>query len=48
MTEKTARGDSPKKAYQTPRLVVYGDIRRLTLNLSRNNVRDGGGNNLRT
>ena len=37
-----------KKEYKTPRLVVYGDIRRLTLNLARNAVRDGGSNSART
>jgi len=37
-----------KKPYQTPRLIVYGDIRRLTLNVSRSAVRDGGSNSART
>lgn len=37
-----------KKPYQTPRLIVYGDIRRITLNISRNTARDGGANNMRT
>jgi len=37
-----------KKPYQTPRLIVYGDIRRITLNISRNVARDGGSNNMRT
>ena len=37
-----------KKPYQTPRLIVYGDIRQLTLNISRNTARDGGANNMRT
>jgi hypothetical protein len=37
-----------KKPYQTPRLIVYGDIRRLTLNIARNQNRDGGANNQRT
>ena len=37
-----------KKPYQTPRLIVYGDIRKLTLNISRNAARDGGANNMRT
>jgi len=37
-----------KKPYQTPRLIVYGDIRRLTLNIQRNAARDGGANNVRT
>jgi len=40
--------EQPKKPYQTPRLIVYGDIRRLTLNISRNTLRDGGPNNMRT
>ena len=37
-----------KKPYQTPRLIVYGDIRKLTLNIARNTARDGGANNQRT
>jgi len=37
-----------KKPYKAPRLIVYGDIRRLTLNISRNAARDGGANNQRT
>jgi hypothetical protein len=37
-----------KKPYRAPKLIVYGDIRTLTLNANRNSVRDGGGNNLRT
>jgi len=37
-----------KKTYQPPRLIVYGDIRTLTLNSSRNAVRDGGSNSQRT
>ena len=40
--------EKPKKAYQAPRLIVYGDIRRLTLNIARNTLRDGGPNNQRT
>ena len=40
--------EKPKKAYQTPRLIVYDDIRRLTLNIARNTLRDGGPNNMRT
>ena len=40
--------EKPKKAYQTPRLIVYGDIRRLTPNIARNTLRDGGPNNMRT
>ena len=37
-----------KKPYQAPRLIVYGDIRRLTLNIQRNATRDGGSNSMRT
>jgi hypothetical protein len=37
-----------KKPYQTPRLIVYGDIRRLTLNVARSSTRDGGSNSART
>ena len=33
-----------KKPYQTPRLVVYGDIRKLTENAARNTNRDGHSN----
>ena len=44
MTEPT----QPRKPYQTPRLIVYGDIRKLTANASRNTNRDGGSNSQRT
>jgi hypothetical protein len=37
-----------KKPYQAPRLVIYGDIRKLTENASRNTNRDGGSNSQRT
>jgi hypothetical protein len=43
-----SRQSVTKKPYQTPRLVVYGDIRKLTANVARNTNRDGGGNNQRT
>ena len=48
MSDKPESNGSAKKQYQAPRLVVYGDIRRLTLNLSRNSFRDGGSNSQRT
>ena len=37
-----------KKPYRAPKLIVYGDIRKLTLNVSRNAIRDGGSNSQRT
>lgn len=37
-----------KKPYKAPRLIVYGDIRQVTLNIARNVARDGGANNMRT
>ena len=37
-----------RKPYQTPRLIVYGDIRKLTENSNRNTNRDGGSNSQRT
>jgi hypothetical protein len=48
MDDKPVGTASAKKVYQAPRLIVYGDIRRLTLNLARNSVRDGGSNSQRT
>jgi hypothetical protein len=37
-----------RKPYSKPRLKLYGDIRQLTQNLSRNSNRDGGSNSSRT
>lgn len=47
MTEQQQQR-SDKKPYTAPRLTVYGDIRRLTENASRNLRRDGGSNSQRT
>jgi hypothetical protein len=37
-----------RKPYSKPELKVYGDIRQLTQNAARNQVRDGGSNSQRT
>ncbi|HKR65866.1 MAG TPA: lasso RiPP family leader peptide-containing protein [Thermoanaerobaculia bacterium] len=47
MTEQKKQ-PSGKKPYAAPRLVVYGDIRKLTENSARNAFRDGGSNSART
>lgn len=47
MNERTPQPET-RKPYQRPRLIVYGDIRKLTSNIARNTRRDGGGNNMRT
>ena len=42
------RQQRQRKPYSKPRLKLYGDIRQLTQNVARNNVRDGGSNSQRT
>ncbi|MCU1229338.1 MAG: hypothetical protein JWO97_2222 [Acidobacteria bacterium] len=42
------REQPQRKPYSKPKLKLYGDIRQLTQNLARNNVRDGGSNSQRT
>jgi hypothetical protein len=48
MTDQQAKQPVPRKPYSRPQLKVYGDIRQLTQNASRNQVRDGGSNSQRT
>jgi hypothetical protein len=37
-----------KKAYAAPKLIVYGDVRKLTRSVAKNVDKDGGPNNLKT
>ena len=46
--ERQAKQSEKRKPYSRPELKVYGDIRQLTQNASRNSVRDGGSNSQRT
>jgi hypothetical protein len=46
--EQQAKQPEKRKPYSRPELKVYGDIRQLTQNASRNQVRDGGSNSQRT
>ncbi|MEA2491638.1 MAG: hypothetical protein QOH21_3430 [Acidobacteriota bacterium] len=48
MDDQQAKQPVPRKPYSRPQLKVYGDIRQLTQNASRNQVRDGGSNSQRT
>ena len=46
--DKEQKQQPERKPYAKPRLKLYGDIRQLTRNSSRNAVRDGGSNSART
>lgn len=37
-----------KKPYTAPKLVVYGDVRKLTRSIAKNIDKDGGPNNIKT
>lgn len=37
-----------KKPYSAPKLVVYGDVKKLTRSVAKNVNKDGGPNNLKT
>ena len=45
MTKPTPAADqtpAPKKAYEPPRLEIYGDIRQITQTIDNNGTADGG------
>jgi hypothetical protein len=42
------RAMAPRKPYTPPRLVVYGDVKRLTRSVAKNQADDGGPKNLKT
>jgi hypothetical protein len=46
--DKEQKQQPERKPYAKPQLKLYGDIRQLTKNASRNAVRDGGSNSQRT
>ena len=46
--DRQVKQPEKRKPYSRPELKVYGDIRQLTQNASRNTVRDGGSNSQRT
>jgi hypothetical protein len=37
-----------KKRYSAPKLIVYGDVRKLTRSAAKNIQKDGGPNNIKT